>query len=683
MTKVEQPQSKTLDDSTMNTSASTPAIAQQKNRGSRVLKLHNSNEASETTEAETILTLLANSLTDTTQLSMSEAHIKEYVPFPYKITNQGISIQTPETEKKEAKTEHICSPIIVNNLTKGSSGNDYGLQLTAQTLDKKIVEMTLPSSRLHGDPAELARVFENKGVRIVPSKARAFAAYVDAGRNAARKRKWLTAMPRTGWAEGDQMAYIFPDQIIGKTDCVYQPEQFTQISDSCCTEGTINDWKSHIADVCNQSDLCLFIIFASLTAPILRMANSDSFGFNLAGMTSRGKTTALQLASSIWGRASDPGADSRAYVRRWNSTSNALEATAEEHSDLPLCLDELGQFRNGNEIGKAIYALAGGRGTERLKSDSSRRTVREWRTIILSTGEISITELMAQNGQQQKGGQALRIFDIPFPSSGLFPSDPDAGKRVRALKEACGKYFGVAGRRYIKWLIGKFERHNNAAEFIREKRAQIRDTLAKNTPPEISRAADRFALIQIAGEFAVEANLVNCSRAQVERAVSKIWDLWRYSLPDVDDGKRAIHCIAQYIISHPGSFPTNDQSSNLPQQISGYFKESAGLYLFTDDGLKAALSDISKTAAIQSLRENNLLFLNEGNRNKSKHEVAAFKKRTYFYAIRAEILELISELACLDASLHSNESNKTEINGSSSDASPASMSHNNDDFVEF
>ncbi len=91
MTKVEQPQSNAIDDSTMNTSASTPAIAQEKSRGSRVLSLHNSNETLETTEAKSILTLLANRLTDTRQLSMNEADIREYVPFPYEITNQGIS----------------------------------------------------------------------------------------------------------------------------------------------------------------------------------------------------------------------------------------------------------------------------------------------------------------------------------------------------------------------------------------------------------------------------------------------------------------------------------------------------------------------------------------------------------------------------------------------------------------
>ena len=61
----------------------------------------------------------------------------------------------------------------------------------------------------------------------------------------------------------------------------------------------------------------------------------ESGGFHYRGDSSGGKTTALKLAASVYGGTS--------YLQRWRSTDNALEATAAQHSDCLLILDELAQ----------------------------------------------------------------------------------------------------------------------------------------------------------------------------------------------------------------------------------------------------------------------------------------------------------------------------------------------------
>jgi putative DNA primase/helicase len=566
----------------------------------------------------------------------SELDPSVYVPFPYALHSHGISLQ-----KDDSHPENISGPLIVTCLTKGTTGHDYGLQIAAEALDGHLVQINIPATQLHGDPAELARVLADVGVRVVPKQEKSLVAYLDAARANAAKRKWVTAQPRLGWADGDPMAYIFPEVVLGAGDGVFQPERANRMADCCTVKGTLLDWQRTVTDLVYESDLALFALCSSFVGAIIRSAGTDSFGFNFAGVTSRGKTAALQIAASVWGNGAEPGSDSRAFCRRWTATANALEAIAEEHSDMVLCLDEIGSFRHAEELGRSVYNLAGGRGAERLNSSGQRRAVREWRTVILSSGEISIRELMSQRGQHQRGGQALRVFDIPFPQDGLFPGRADAAAIVRKLKQAASEYYGTAGRRFVESCIERFSTHTEAREWIRTRRLSLVADLAPDATPEIARAADRFALVHVAGELAIEAGILQCSIERIHAATRSAWALWRAGLPEVDDGKRAIGAIADFIKSHPGQFPPSTDEIKLPYTVAGYLKVEGhkSTYLLTEEGFASAIGDISKTAAIAALEAANFLFNDDPKRKMSKHPVAVLGQDRYrFYAIRGSIL---------------------------------------------
>jgi putative DNA primase/helicase len=565
-----------------------------------------------------------------------EMETEKYVPFPYFLNSRGIGLQ-----KSDNQTDEIAGPLIVTCLTRGTTGRDYGLQIAAEALDGRPLTMNIPAPQIHGDPADLARVLAEVGVRVVPKQEKSLMAYLDAARINAAKRRWVTSQPRLGWADGNAMAYVFPEVVLGAGDGVFQPERANRMADCCVVKGTLVDWQRHVADLVYESDLALFVLCSSFAGAILRPAGTDSFGLNLAGITSRGKTTALQIAASVWGNGSDPGTDSRAYCRRWTATANALEAIAEEHSDMALCLDEIGSFRNADELGRAVYNLAGGRGAERLNSSGQRRTVREWRTIILSSGEIAIRELMRQRGQHQRGGQALRVLDIPFPQDGLFPGRLDAAAIVRKLKQAASDYCGIAGREFVRSCIDRFSTHSEAREWMRVRRLSLVAELATDVPPEITRAADRFALVHLAGELAIDAGILHCPTERLHAAMTTTWALWRAGLPDLDDGKRAIAAIADYIKSHPGQFPSSTSEERLPYTVAGYLKTDGPrvMYLLTEEGFASAIGDIPKPAAIAALEAASLLFKNDSKRKVSKHALPFLgKERTSFYAVLGSIL---------------------------------------------
>jgi putative DNA primase/helicase len=98
------------------------------------------------------------------------------------------------------------------------------------------------------------------------------------------------------------------------------------------------------------------------------------------------------------------------FTKTWRTTGNALEQVAENHNDSLLILDELSQIAS-KEAGQIVYMLGNGQGKSRMRRDTSMRRTKEWRLVILSSGEISISDKIAEEGGKAKAGQLVRCVD--------------------------------------------------------------------------------------------------------------------------------------------------------------------------------------------------------------------------------------------------------------------------------
>ncbi|MDG4952092.1 DUF927 domain-containing protein [Actinobacillus equuli] len=110
--------------------------------------------------------------------------------------------------------------------------------------------------------------------------------------------KWkVTSM--AGWQNG---AYILPNgEMIGEPK---SPIYFTQKSISTLgytTKGTLESWRSEIASNIQGNYSMMIGIATALTAPLLDVLNISSFGVHLYGDSSKGKSTTIYLANSIYG----------------------------------------------------------------------------------------------------------------------------------------------------------------------------------------------------------------------------------------------------------------------------------------------------------------------------------------------------------------------------------------------
>lgn len=199
------------------------------------------------------------------------------------------------------------------------------------------------------------------------------------------------------------------------------------------------------------SPIVAMLIAGAFAAPLLEIIDAPNFAIHLPGDSSKGKTSMLKCAASVFG---DPSNEQ--WVASWNTTAVAAELRAASLSGLPLCFDEVGAA-DKTTIERMVYMLINGGGRSRGNKDLQLRETPSWRTILLSTGEHQLAEDDANTGAQ------VRVLQFSVQGFG----ELDA-KGVDAVREACVANCGWAGRKWIEKLL------DMTAEDVAALRAQYR-----------------------------------------------------------------------------------------------------------------------------------------------------------------------------------------------------------------
>ena len=273
-------------------------------------------------------------------------------------------------------------------------------------------------------------------------------------------------------------------------------------------------------------------------------------GLNLFGQSSRGKTTCLQAAASVWGRGGTPG-----FVRAWRATSNGLEGAAAQSSDTVMVLDELGMV-DAREAAQAFYGLANGAGKQRAGRDGSPREPKSWRVLFLSSGELPVeAKLSEAPGRKARAGQLVRMLDVPADRGagfGVFDNggpNGDAAALAKSIKLAATSNYGTAGPAFVRKLIDD----GVTGEDVRELVGQfVRATIPAEADGQVERAAGRFGLISAAGELAARLGIVPWPAGAARDAAA--WALGRWielrGGTEPAEARQAVESVRLFIEQH-------------------------------------------------------------------------------------------------------------------------------------
>lgn len=539
----------------------------------------------------------------------------------------------------------ICArPLWVEALTQNNIGQ-RGLVIRFFDVYWKLFKYAIPVERLSEQGGVLAKELNAPGAMIIPGKEKWVSRYLMLQQLSCRKL--IRAAGRLGWfdAADSPAIFVLPSQVLGKApeEIVYQPDVPMPVAETLHGRGKLKDWQEHIANPCLGNPVLMFSIMLGLAGPLLKFCQVETGGFHLYGVTTAGKTTAAQLAASVWGCAADPQEGPEVTsLRKWYTTGNALESLAEVHNDMLLTLDEISEV-DPQALGQIIYQLAGGLSKGRANAGGGLRGMRAWRLLFLSTGEKSVRQMLALAGQTQKGGQRVRLPDIPVDNDddGRRAIVLDAGKKtpkefIQDLKAACARYYGLAGPTFAAYLIAQAEQIGvaNLGDQLREDLRSLEMILSQDVadklPPEGQRVIRRFALVAVAGLRAgTEAGMAGILRwdmTQILLAIRHVRDRWLSDQgAEHSETERGLAHLRNQLMRHGDRFRWIDGtgSGRSPaRDLLGYRVQD--FYLLTDEGLRELCGEHDMRAVLRALKMGDYLWHDAGRLTRKSPKIEEF-----------------------------------------------------------
>ena len=209
-------------------------------------------------------------------------------------------------------------------------------------------------------------------------------------------------------------------------------------------EGTWEEWLE-AAELCRAFPLMMISIYAASAAPLLEILKVSGFVIDFSGETSGGKTTALRMAASVWGR---PAESYPTALYSWDSTKVWIERTCGFLRNLPVILDETKRAKHPGIVRDVIYDFCQGQGRGRGAPDGTRHTV-NWRSVLISSGEGAATSF------SQDAGTRARVISIKGKPLG---NNAKVGGHVsEEIQLILGTHFGHLGRKIIEYLVAHHE----------------------------------------------------------------------------------------------------------------------------------------------------------------------------------------------------------------------------------
>jgi putative DNA primase/helicase len=429
---------------------------------------------------------------------------------------------TSSIENGLVKVTNMSSEYIGNHLTAiaiidNPDEDGAALLLEFKTFKGTIRRWTMLRAFLAGDASSIVEGLLSRGYTFKRDQKGLLLDYLyglgaDIGQN-------YTVTESSGWVG---KSFVLPHQTHGDRNLKFRnvepsAEAITEVT------GTLEGWKDTVAARCAGNSRLILGLGTSFAAPLLPIVNIESGGFHLVGATSQGKTTILSVAASVTGVKDIP---------QWRTTTNGLESTATAFNHLCLPLDEIGQA-DPRDVGNIAYMLANGQGKARMKKDLTNRKAKTWQLMVLSSGELGLGSYMQQAGITQKGGQEVRLPNIPAVPEGskygcfeTIHGADTAVQFVSALDAAVKEHHGMALDAFLSRLVVDAEDPTFAGNLAKQVHLVAAQLAQGMIDSAIGRVAKRFALVQVVLGLAHKYGLLPFPIEEIEWAIATCFKAW-------------------------------------------------------------------------------------------------------------------------------------------------------------
>ncbi|ANS76117.1 hypothetical protein AWM70_17275 [Paenibacillus yonginensis] len=446
----------------------------------------------------------------------------------FKLTSDLLFIK----EEKDGKVSYkpVSKYMKISQVEQAEETNDVTLTLEYSYLDKKrSIEVT--RDQLH--PNDIQKL-SKKGVDVFYHNAKQLIQYLRIQEESA---PYTTVHTHMGWQDTPNGLLYKHQKIIGEN----APTSSYKGDYNLKPKGNLAGWKSIVADevIGNVNlELALTMGFSAAVVGMLStLKDADTLIMHICGKSTRGKTTAAQLAVSPFGR---PSKTSKGLIKSWNATGNAVVSYLRNNYGVPIVLDEA-SMSNLKDFTSLIYTFAENREKDRMTKEGGLRDQGNWSTTIISIAEHSIF-------QKTNANEGLRVRVFEFANT----TWTNSGENADNLKRRLLDHYGHAGIEFVRYL------QSLDVEEVEERCNRWKDRCEETLPDSdfVTRVSEKFGMIL------ATADLVNESLGlglNLEQMMERLHEVEQEISMERNQSDKAYHFMLEQVIKNYGNFRSHDR----------------------------------------------------------------------------------------------------------------------------
>ena len=305
----------------------------------------------------------------------------------------------------------------------------------------------LPTSQLAENKA-LAKFIADKGIIPEFGKLPMLSKYLtDYVRYMQTQYAAETEFSRYGWrgANSAEPKFVIGEGYIDHTGNAVSSTHADFLHDAAKavkTAGLLDSWKEGFMVYEGVPNAEPFILAAlvGFAAPLMAFTPYSGVLYNLVGHSSAGKSTAMQVMTSVFGQPT------ASHIMK-SDTDISMYNFIGYLNSIPVAYDELTNL-DGERLSDFCLNFTIGRGKMRaMQNGQNKINLTEWGTIVVASSNTSLYEKLAAN-RKGYNAEAMRIFEVNVPE----PDKKFAPHIDKCIKQLKGNH-GIAGREYVSYVI--------------------------------------------------------------------------------------------------------------------------------------------------------------------------------------------------------------------------------------
>lgn len=442
-------------------------------------------------------------------------------PYDYRVTGRGVEVLSTSGENWLRVT---FAPLVITATFEDPEGDQYvELSWIDRSLGRPRRISRIVSRETAKRGRKLIETLGSAGLPAVEGDARAVEKWLaefeaaNVGRIPSEQlARWL------GWQDDGTFVASPEDGI--KVDVPFEEQRGPARAHA--RKGTLEGWKETVAQLAGFP-VPRVAVAAALAAPLLKPLGLNSFTLDISSRSTKGKTTALQCALSVW---ADPSEHASA-MSNWRTTLYAIEKRLNLVRGIVTVFDETMAVTDDTLIDEVLYQLPMNHG--KARSGGAFGNMLPWETILLSSGERPALSFTTSQGA---AARILGTTIAPFGDGG--------GAVAAAAREGVLANHGHAGPEFVQYILSGLA-HPNGREVLKQKHRALVDEF-RGGGDMTNRRAPMVAVLVLAETLASGIGLL-----PYEPLAHDVWrGLFTAHNPTDNRPEMALDVLREYVAGH-------------------------------------------------------------------------------------------------------------------------------------